>query len=77
MDKNRIEGRSRGDELAQHNEVGRFSREGKCGGRAGKQRVLTWGDPNGATRGESAEAVVVSSKPGAERGPFKLRNRKS
>jgi len=27
-----------------------FSRGGKCGGRAGKQRVLTWGDPNGATR---------------------------
>ena len=22
-----------------------FSRGGKCGGRAGKQRVLTWGDP--------------------------------
>ena len=27
----------------------RFSRGGKCGGRAGKQRVLTWGDPNRAT----------------------------
>jgi len=27
-----------------------FSRGGKCGGRAGKQRVLTWGDPARATR---------------------------
>jgi len=27
----------------------RFSRGGKCGGRAGKQRALTWGDPDGAT----------------------------
>jgi hypothetical protein len=32
-------------ELAQHSEAVWFSPGGKCGGRAGKQRVLTWGDP--------------------------------
>ena len=50
MNKNRIEGRPRCDERAQHREVGRFSRGGKCGGRAGTQRALTWGGPDGATR---------------------------
>ena len=49
MDKNRIVRPMRCGELAQHSEAARSSRRGKCGGRAGKQRVLTWGDPNGAT----------------------------
>jgi hypothetical protein len=34
---------TRWEELAQHSEVLRFSRGGKCGGCARKQRVLTWG----------------------------------
>ena len=42
----------RWDELAQHSEVHRFSRGGKCGGCAGKQRVLTWGDPAAERRQE-------------------------
>ena len=60
MDKNRIARPTRRGELALHSEAHRFSRAGKCGGRAGKQRVLTWGDPAGATgrgvsRGHSTE----------------------
>ena len=47
-------------ELAPHSEAHRFNRGGKCGGRAGKQRVLTWGDPAPGNRGgESAEAIVA------------------
>ena len=49
MDKNRIVRPTRCGELAQHSEAVGFSRGGKCGGRAGKQRVLTWGDPARAT----------------------------
>ena len=49
MDKNRISRPMRPDELAPHSEVTGTSRGGKCGGRAGKQRVLTWGDPARAT----------------------------
>ena len=50
-------------ELAQHNKAHRFSCVGKCGGRAGKQRVLTWGDPGsgnpdrGVSRGHSSDEV--------------------
>ncbi len=60
MDKNRIVRPTRPGELAQHSEAGRSTRGGKCGGRAGKQRVLTWGDPAWATgrevsRGHSTE----------------------
>ncbi len=47
-------------ELAQHSKAHRFSRGGKCGGRAGKQRVLTWGYPALGNRGgESAKAIVA------------------
>jgi hypothetical protein len=74
MDKNRIGRPPRCDELAQHSEVGRFSRGGRCGGRAGTQRVLTWGDPVRATGGESAEAIVMSGKPGAGRPPQRRRS---
>ena len=64
MDKNRILRPMRSDELAQHSEVTWFARGGKCGSpeeNAGKQRVLTWGDPAGRFGGKSAEAIVVSS----------------
>ena len=63
MDKNRIVRPTQGDELAQHSEVRRFSRGGKCGGRAGKQRALTWGDPNGATRRGVSRGRSSGSKP--------------
>ena len=36
---------TRRGKLAQHSEARGFSRAGKCGGRAGKQRALIWGDP--------------------------------
>ena len=41
------------------------SRGGKCGGRAGKQCVLTWGDPawatgRGVSKGRSSEEVRES-----------------
>mgnify|MGYP006414790885 CR=1 FL=1 len=60
MDKNSIVRPTRCGELAQHSEAVRSSRGGKCGGRAEKQRVLTWGGPAGATgqgvsRGHSTE----------------------
>jgi len=72
MNKNRIERPTRLDELAQHSEVIRFCRGGKCGCCAVKQRVLTWGDPRPRKRsGKSAEAVVASSEPGAGRCPLK------
>ena len=32
-------------ELAQHSEAHGFIHGGKCGGRAGKQHALIWGDP--------------------------------
>ena len=71
MNKNRIRP-TRADELAPHSEVERFKRGGKCGGCAVKQRVLTWGDPLPRKRQrESAEAVVMSSEPGAGRCPLK------
>ena len=65
MNKNRIARPTRCDELAQHSEVEGTSRGGKCGGRAGKQRVLTWGDPTGAiwrgvSKGHSSEEVRES-----------------
>ena len=49
MDKNRIVRPTRCGELAQHSKAVRSSRGGKCGGRAEKQRALTWGGPAGAT----------------------------
>ena len=52
MNKNRISRPMRRDELAQHSEVTWFARRGKCGGCAGKQRVLTRGGPTGAIRRE-------------------------
>jgi len=87
MNKNRIEGRPRRGELAQHNEAGRSSRGGstrgglasgeKCGGRAGKQRALTWGDPDGATRrGVSRGHSTRAASRGPE-GPSKRRDRKT
>ena len=47
-------------ERAPHSKTYRSSHGGKCGGRAGKQRVLTWGDPaggilRGVSRGRSSE----------------------
>ena len=73
MNKNRIERPTRRGELAQHSEAARSTRAGKCGDRAGKQRVLTWGDPNGATWRGVSRGHSTDIDPGAERGPFKQR----
>jgi hypothetical protein len=44
----------RGGELAQPSEAHWFARGGKCGGCAGKQRVLTWGtERSRASKGSS------------------------
>ena len=68
MDKNRIGRPTRCGELAQHSKAVRSSRGGKCGGRAEKQRALTWGDPAGATgqgvsRGHSTEQMSGRAEP--------------
>jgi hypothetical protein len=66
MNKKRIEGRRGDDELAQHSEVAGSCPGGKSDVCAGKQRVLTWGDPEvGNDSGKSAEIVVVADKSGA------------
>ena len=57
--------------------LGESASGGKCGGRAVKQRVLTWGDPAGQLGGESAEAIVPSSEPGAGISPSKHEHRKT
>lgn len=75
MDKKRIEGRTRRDEPAPQGEVVTFNRVGKCAGRAGEQRVLTWGDPAAARRREVSRGRSTVREPGAERRPLKLRNR--
>lgn len=77
MNKKRIQGRSNSTSGHHTAKSSRFSCGGKSDVRAGKQRVLTWGDPaEGNLGGKSAEVVVGGNKPGAFTRPLKLGNRK-
>ena len=68
MDKNRIKGRSRCDELAQHNEVAGSVAEVNAAVVLGSNALLPGETPTGQPGGESAEAIVLSSEPGTPPG---------
>jgi hypothetical protein len=70
MNKKRIKGRQGDDELAPHSEVAGSCPDGKSDVCAGKQRVLTWGDPAGGNAGgKSAEVIVVRGQAGGVQSP--------
>jgi hypothetical protein len=69
MDKNRIQGRPRCDEGAQHHEVAGSVAEVNAAVVPGSNASLPGETPAEQSGGESAEAVVASSEPGAERCP--------
>ena len=70
MNKKRIKGRRGDDELAQHSEVAGSCPGGKSDVCAGKQRVLTWGDPVvGNDCGKSADVIVMADTSGAKGPP--------
>ena len=66
MNKNRIPRPTRHGELAQHSKAIRSTRGGKCGGRVGTQRALTWGDPGEEMPREVSKGIVPRSEPGAQ-----------
>src|SRR5690606_41489023 len=71
MDKKRIKGR-RGATSWHHTAKSHRSTcpGGKSDVCAGKQRVLTWGDPSrGNSRRKSAEAIVVQEQAGGDQSP--------
>ena len=69
MNKNRISRPTRCDEVAQHNEVAGSVAEVNAAVVPGSNAFLPGETPTRQLGGESAEAVVVDSKPGAERCP--------
>jgi hypothetical protein len=77
MDKNRIGRPTRCDELAQHREVDGSVAEVSAAVVPGSNAFLPGETPLGRPGGESAEAIVMSSKPGAGRRPYKHAHRKS
>ena len=69
MNKNRIIRPTRCDEVAQHNEVAGSVAEVNAAVVPGSNALLPGEIPTGQPEGKSAEAVVMDSKPGAERCP--------
>lgn len=67
MNKNRIEGRPRRDELAPHSEVDGPDAEVNAAVVPGSNAFLPGEAPLGQPDGESAEAVVPSSEPDTQR----------
>ena len=67
MDKNRIGRPTRCDELAQHSEVDGSVAEVNAAVVPGSNAFLPGETPLGQPGGESAEAIVMGSKPGAGR----------
>jgi hypothetical protein len=74
MDKKRIKGRRRTTSWHNTAKSSDSTSGGKCDVCAGKQRVLTWGDPSvGNDGGKSAEVVVVRGQAGGVRTPAQTR----
>jgi len=73
MNKNRIPRPTRHGELAPHSEATWSGRGGKCGGRVGTQRALTWGDPTGATRGGVSRGHSTASTSRGRKTPIQTK----
>ena len=77
MDKNRIQGRARCGEWAQHHEAAGPVAEVNAAVVPGSNALLPGEIPRRKCLGKSADAIVPSGEPGAERRPCKHDHRKT